>query len=656
MSLRNPFRPAAERAQGGAGIAPAAWAIAAALAALSLHAGYPGHLDADSFEQLRQILAGRIDDWQSPFVTLLWFGLLKLLPGPVGYIVLDNLLIWGALAVLAGGMARRVGAAALWVLAVPLLPGAVNFLGNVHRDALLAACLLAAFAAAFCANGTMRRGWAFVAWLAAANLGAIAAFLIRPNAVFCLVPLLLYANRRLGRGRALAAGAGVIALALWAAPQVGELAQARKTHPADSIKTYHLLALSHLAGENLLPGQWTADESRRIVDACYSPIQWDAAGMQGACGFVQTGLVRQKLWGSRELTEAWLREAAAHPLALHAAMGATFARSMWAPNSRTMLYPPPRSATIDWRIESDPPRATTAWYHAWIRSGIVDAVGRPWVFAALMALAAALLLARGLLSTRLGLFAAAVAASGAIYLLTYFPFNVSAEFRYFHWSGFAAWLAAICTALAWVERRREASAGTDAPPSLQEGNDRAAGLALGAICAAMVALVATPVELAQTTRRVALTVEQGTAAAGAMRSASLPPWLGVRFEGALETGAWRREGEGTNTTWLGRAGDGALVATIPMLRQSVIVALAARDGDARVRIDADGAVRHVDLARAASQTIVELAPAGGAPPRVAYDATAPLRTAFLFVVLLAAYLLLALRGSRDRAMRWNPHG
>ena len=649
MSLRNLFRPAAERAQGGAGIAPAAWAIAAALAALSLHAGYPGHLNADSFEQLRQILAGRIDDWQSPFVTLLWFGLLKLLPGPVGYIALDNLLIWGALALLASGMARSVGASALCVLAVPLLPGAINFLGSVHRDALLAGCLLAAFAAAFGANGAMRLGWALVAWLAAANLGAVLAFLIRPNAVFCLVPLLLYANSRLGRGRSVATGAAVVALALWAAPQAGELAQARKTHPADSIKTYHLVALSHFAGKNLLPGQWSAEEARRIVDACYSPIQWDAAGMQGMCGFVQVGLVRQKLWGSRELTEAWLREAAARPLALYAAMGATFARSMWVPNSRAMLYPPPRSAQIDWQIESDPPRATTAWHHAWIRSGVNDAIGRPWVFAAVMALAGALLLGRGLLCTRLGAFAAAVAASGAIYLLTYFPFNVSAEFRYFYWSGFAAWLSVICAALALRERRREASAG-DGAHALPQGNDRPAALALGAICAAMVALVATPVELAQSGRRVVLAVEQGTAAVGAMRSASLPPWMGVRFEGALEAGAWRREGE----AWLGRAGDGALVATIPMLRQSVIVALAARESGARVRIEADGQVHHVELASAAPETIIELVPAGSAPQGVLADVTAPLRTAFLFAVLLAAYALLALRGSRESRLRWNP--
>ena len=652
MSLRSPRRPAADGPRGGAGIAFAAWAIAAALGALSLHAGYPGHLNADSFEQLRQILTGRIDDWQSPFVTLLWSALLKLLPGPVGYIALDNLLVWGALALLAAGMARRVGVAALLVLALPLLPGAINYLGNVHRDALLAGVLLAAFAAALRANGATHRGWAFFAWLAAANLGAVAAFLIRPNALFCLVPLLLYTNRRLGRLPGLAAGAMVAAAALWTAPQVGELAQARKTHPADSIKTYHLLSLSHFAGRNLLPGDWSAEESRRIVDACYSPVQWDAAGMQGACGFVQTGLVRQQLWGSRELTQTWLREAAARPLALVAAMGATFARSMWEPNSRAMLYAPPRSAEIDWRIENHPPRATTAWYHAWIRTRINDLAGRPWVFAAVTALAAALLLARGLLATRLGLFAAAVAASGAIYLLTYFPFNVSAEFRYFYWCGFAAWLAAICTGLAMLERTRVAPAGDDAP----QGGGRAGALALGAICAAMVALVATPVELAQATRRVALTVEQGAAAVGVIRSASLPPWMGVRFEGTLETGAWRREGQGAEAVWLGRAGDGALAATIPMLRQSVVVALAAREADARVRIEADGAVRHVDLARAAPQTTVELPPAGGAPPRVLADATALLRAGFLFVVLLAAYLLLAQRAGRESTMRRNAHG
>ncbi|WP_341647826.1 hypothetical protein [Thauera humireducens] len=80
--------------------------------------------------------------------------------------------------------------------------------------------------------------------------------------------------------------------------------------------------------------------------------------------------------------------------------------------------------------------------------------------------AAALVFGLRLGRSRLGVFALALIASRTVYLLTYFPLNVSAEYRYFYWCGYAAYLGLLCTLLAWLARRRQGVAHADATPPL----------------------------------------------------------------------------------------------------------------------------------------------------------------------------------------------
>jgi hypothetical protein len=614
--------------------------IAVVLGGLVLHASYPGYLNADSFEQLRQILAGRIDDWQSPFVTLLWSALLVVLPGPVGIIVVDNLLIWGALAALVIELRRSVGAWALAVLAIPLLPGLFNYLGHVHRDTMLLAWLLASFALAFLANSAARGPRSGLALQLLANLGAIGAFLIRPNAIFCTIPLLFYANRSFGRKRNLAACGIVLLLMPASYAMVSSLAQARATNPGDSIKTYHLLALSYFAGKNLFPGRWTPEESRQIVESCYSPVQWDAAGMQGNCGFIQIGLVRQGLWGSPALTGTWLREAATRPLALYSAMAATFTRSMRDPNSRAMLYKPPKSARIDWEVATDPPRTTTALAQAYMRSTLNDEFGRPWVFALLFVAGTPLLLARDLIATPIGLFSAAVLASGAIYLLGYFPFNVSAEYRYFYWSGFAAFLGTLLAAMAWwTDKARRTKDGRVRP-------NRIVCVLLAAIAAAVAGLVAVPVELPTWRRVVAVTaLDDDPVTLARLHTASIPVWMGIRFEGRIDAGGWVEDDGGFRA----QPGAGPLIATISGLHQAIRLGLRTGPHAGRVGIEADGRQHVLDTrAESAGELVFDLPPpARAADLRLDASPRKPVMAALCFAAVFSVLMWLSL-GQRGR--------
>lgn len=620
-------------------VAALAVVVALVLGGLVLHASYPGYLNADSFEQLRQILAGRIEDWQSPFAALVWSALLVALPGPVGIIVLDNLLIWGALAALAIESRRSAGPWALSILAIPLLPGLFNYLGHVHRDAMLAAWLLASFALACLAASASRGPRTRLVLQLLANLGGIGAFLIRPNAIFCTIPLLVYANRPLGWKRNLAACGLVLALMPASYSMVSSLAQARATHPGDSIKTYHLLALSYFAGKNLFPGQWTAEESRRIVESCYSPVQWDSAGMQGACGFIQIGLIRQGLWGSPVLTEAWLREAAVRPLALYSAMAATFTRSMRDPNSRAMLYKPPRSERIDWEVATDPPRAATALAQTYMRSTLNDSLGRPWVFALLFVAGAAVLLARDLIATPIGLFSAAVLTSGAIYLLGFFPFNVSAEYRYFYWSGFAAFLGILLAVMALSTDQAHRTSGRQMRPN------RALCVLVAAIMAAVAGLVAVPVELPTRQSVIAVTaLDDDPVAITRLHTASIPVWMGIRFEGRIDAGGWAEDAAGRRS----QPGAGPLIATISGLHQTIRLGFKTGPHAGRVRIEADGRQHEFDTrAESAGELVFDLPPPERAAGlRLEVSPRKPVTAALCFAAVFSVLMWLSLRRPR----------
>lgn len=595
-----------------------------------LHASYPGYLNPDSFWQLKQVLGERYNDWHAPFMTLVWSLTHALVPGPAGVVVLDNLLVWGALALLAVAAARLVGAWAVLILLTPWIPGLFNYLGHVHKDAMLVAWMLAAFACAFCGNDPAAAPRVRLVWMLLANLFALAAFLTRANVVFALVPLLLYANLPLGRRRTWVAVLLMLCLMPGFQAVQNRVLDVEAKHPGDSIKTFHLLALSYFEDRNLFPGRWTASDSQKIIETCYSPVQWDTVAKWGQCGGLASSLERQGVWGSREMTRAWLQSLAGNPLGAYSAMAATFARSMHEPNSRAMLYEQPRSAEI--RYDHPSPRPATAQIaRAYIESAFNDRYGRPWVFAVVSFAAAALVFGLRLGRSRLGVFALALIASGTVYLLTYFPLNVSAEYRYFYWCGYAAYLGLLCTLLAWLARRRQGVAHADATPPLP-GFVRLTGCVLLAL---MIALVFGSAELPRERRTVQLVpMGDGAVAVTQLSTASIPLWMGIRHEGRIDAPGWQRQ---DGPVWRAEAGAAPLVARIETLHHAIRVRLATGPDGGRVRIEDGGFSQLVDT-RAAErgEVVLDLSPHGRLAERPRHLSWhAPARALFWTVVLTA---------------------
>jgi hypothetical protein len=207
-----------------------------------------------------------------------------------------------------------------------------------------------------------------------------------------------------------------------------------------------------------------------------------------------------------------------------------------------------------------------------------------------------LLLTLRMAETRLGLFALALTGSGAIYLLTYFPFNVSAEYRYFYWSGVAAWLGLFMTAMAWLarkERERRALPGM-------------ARLGACMAIAALVALVATPFKLPMERRTITVTPEEGALTVSGLRTASRPLWMG-NFESGISAPEWQWNERGAHSAHTRQP----MSATFKTLRQVVRVSLRSGPDGGKARITDGETERLVDTrADTPGEIAVNLPPQG----------------------------------------------
>lgn len=607
--------------------------------AFVISANYPGYLNGDSLHQLREALSKTYGDWHSPSITMLWSVLLDFLPGPVGFIVFDNLLIWSALAGLALALRPRLGAWSYLILFMPLLPGAFNYLGHVHTDAMLAAILLAGASLAYLAQRDWRSRRLAICLQIAANLFIAAGFLTRLNAVFCLIPLLLYANSNLGARRTILLSGAVLAVLPLIYSVQNTLLQVPNSHPGDSIKTYQLLALSYHEQENQFPGKWHEEEARQIVESCYSPVQWDTASNWGQCRFISQNLRAQGLWGSRTLTESWLKAIIDHPRSYFAMLVPTFKKSMFDPNSRQMLYS--ADNPWGWMVQDNPPRPDTQIAQDYARSKFNDRVGRPWVFGLLSVIGLLTLFRLNLHSTKEGRFALAVLLSGLIYLITYFFFNVSAEYRYFYWCGFAAYLGLIIVILCALKTARKRP-----PTATRSHAERAVkltSLVIAAFSTGMITFAFT-FNLPATKRIITLTpLDEKPVSVTRIGSTATPLWMAPAFEGDTRPMTW---------DWIGHAYQSTsrlspVVASLDGLRQTIEIKLETGPDNGRVAIDEVGMHRVVDTysEQPGIQTI-QLPPSPGEQRKKRRFNTGVSNTALIYVLGL---LFLFLRLTRARA-------
>jgi hypothetical protein len=425
-------------------------ALTAAGFALTVLLLYPGYMTNDATYVYSYVPDWQLGDWQSPFLTIIWWLIDPIAPGPGSMFLLFVILYWLGFGVIALTVARRSAPLALVVPLLALTPPAFMLLSMIWRDILFSAIWL--FAAAIVYAVADRRGlWRAIVQLLALILIGLG-ILLRPNSIAAaplLIAFAIWPMRFEWRRTALmfipavVAGYGLIHVTYY------EILHVKRENPLHSLLVFDLGGISYFVKENQFPVTWSHNEMALLTSQCYEPRHWDSYWTLDPCKFVMARLERpgDVIFGSQRLVDAWKKAVTAHPLA-YLSHRLTF---MWTflalPNLNLELY--------KLVLPDETPLAHNRYFmglmplHDAIKSTVIYRVGL-WLILA-VAIVGWAWPAR---NTPSGAFAISIAGAGIFYVMTFGLLGVASDFRYAHW-GVVADLAGLVPALIARREKRD---------------------------------------------------------------------------------------------------------------------------------------------------------------------------------------------------------
>jgi len=421
--------------------------------ALTLLVFYPGYSTVDARYVYADAQAWRFGDWQSPMMAVLWRLVDPIAPGSSSMFLLTATLYWLGFGLLALVAVRRVAWLGLMTPLLAFAPPAFFFVGMVWRDVLFGVVWLVAPVLALAAAERAAR-WRLLVQALALLLVALGV-LLRPNAIFAAPFLAAYVvwpmRFDVRRMAIIFLPAVVLFYALVPLVYYGIL-DAQRQNPLHSILVFDLGGITHFSGENQFPVTWSADQTALLTSRCYDPVRWDSYWHVPPCPFVMQRLERpdDTIFGTSRMIEAWWKAVSTHPLA-YLSHRATF---MWQFLARSNLVLP----VWDWL---DP---SSSYGHGRTFTPLIalhDVLQPTLLFRPGLWLVLAILTggwAWRTRSTPAGAFAVSVTASAVVYVMTFSPVGVAADFRYAYWCVLATLAGAVAAVLARYERQTEAHA------------------------------------------------------------------------------------------------------------------------------------------------------------------------------------------------------
>jgi hypothetical protein len=416
-------------------------ALTAAGFGLTLLLLYPGYLTNDATYVHSYIRDWELGDWQSPLMTLVWWLIDPIAPGPGSMFLLIVTLYWLGFGLIALTVARRSAALALAVPLLALMPPAFMLLSMIWRDILFSGVWFLAAALAYAVaerTGPLRR---CVQLLALALVGF--GILLRPNSIVAAPLLIAYAiwparfewkRTALLFVPALVAGYGLIHLVYY------EILHVKRENPLHSLLVFDLGGITHFTKENQFPVTWSPDETALLTSQCYEPTHWDSYWTLD-CKFVMARLERKDgvIFGTQQLVDAWKRAVMAHPLAYLTHRLTVTWTFLALPNLTLELY--------KLILPDETPIAHNPYFmrllplHDALKSTVLFRTGL-WLLLDVAIVGWAWPARR----TASGAFAVSIAAAGIFYVMTFGVLGVATDFRYAHWAVVAS-LAGLVPAL-----------------------------------------------------------------------------------------------------------------------------------------------------------------------------------------------------------------
>ncbi len=273
---------------------------------------FPGFMSNDSAHQLLEARRNDIGDWHSPFMTALWGGLDRLIPGPAGLLLLQSAILWAGIWGVwrAGLSASAPYAGALLLSLLMFYPPVSGIAGVIWKDILMWAFLVCAIAAARALDANAPAGPRFRLYLGLLAAFSLLALLMRMNAVFFITVLFAYIAARIALRAprpsllriAIFIAAAILAAGLLLAVSMKTnalIAKRADTHPVLSVVLFDISGViaktpAPEAREALfdeLPGTFKGDSTGARLARTYASIDWqrpfnaDPPGLYGPVRF-----------------------------------------------------------------------------------------------------------------------------------------------------------------------------------------------------------------------------------------------------------------------------------------------------------------------------------------------------------------------------------
>ncbi|QHU94231.1 hypothetical protein GWK78_04415 [Candidatus Saccharibacteria bacterium oral taxon 488] len=401
-------------------------------------------MSPDSISHLEQATGvAHLTDWHPPVMTRLWGFLIRVTGHISSMLIFQLVLLVTAMFVLSILVYRhtRNRAWALSTYMILLLPNIVNIAGVIWKDVQMAFSLtLAVILIWFIISSkkplgrTVKYGIVGLALLLILYAG-----MLRYNALFAVLPILFVLPRLFTKRLPVWGGFACIAAGLIVTIGVTAVINqpSEKTHPITAVQLDDIVHVANLDREH--HGRWSM--YKKIHDTCRDKTK-DIMNSYIIC---TTAAQREALKNEHQgVFNDWLLTIVRHPIKYASYRLATFSIFLFPQPERMYIFQPGiEQNQVGAAVKNEYAVSGLAAYVKGGAQANIPLIFQPWLYLAVLVF---IYYKSGRIREQVQRrFIRAVALSGLIYIVAYFPMAVAVDYRYMYWSVFAAILSGLFT-------------------------------------------------------------------------------------------------------------------------------------------------------------------------------------------------------------------
>ena len=418
--------------------------VAVSMLALLVIVFYPGYMSPDSISHLEQATGvAHLTDWHPPVMTRLW-GLLIRVTGHISSMLIFQLVLLVAAMFVLSNLVYRYTRNRAWALStymILLLPNIVNIAGVVWKDVQMAFSLtLAVLLIWFIVSSKKPLGR--VATYSIAGLALLLILysgILRHNALFAVLPILFVLPSLLTKRTPVWSGLAsvIIGLVVTIGVTIVINQPSEKTHPITAVQLDDIVHVANFDREH--HGRWSM--YKKIHGTCRDKTK-DIMNSYIIC---TTASQREALKNEHQgVFNDWLSTIVRHPIKYALYRLATFSIFLFPQPERMYIFQPGiEQNQVGAAVKNEYAISGLAAYIKGGTQANIPLIFQPWLYLAVLVF---IYYKSGRIREQVQRrFTRAVALSGLIYIVAYFPMAVAVDYRYIYWSVFATILSGLFT-------------------------------------------------------------------------------------------------------------------------------------------------------------------------------------------------------------------